>query len=108
MTNAPEKRPGVFRVQLTDSRVHVFGRIGAALAWVRWQGRRGVGVDLPPMVDHQQSTMDTRLATTTGMLLFVLALGLRMLWLDHQSLWLDEGSTWQMIQHGWVTLLWDW
>ncbi len=39
--------------------------------------------------------------------IFVLALGVRMIWLDRQSLWLDEGSTWQMLQHSWSALLWD-
>ncbi len=41
------------------------------------------------------------------LLLFVLALLLRLNQLGTQSLWLDEGSTWSIIQQGWGVLLGD-
>lgn len=63
--------------------------------------------DMSRNAAFRRSAVGRWLATTTGMLLFALALGVRMIWLDHQSLWLDEGSTWQMIQHSWGALLWD-
>ncbi len=39
-----------------------------------------------------------------ALLLFAVALAVRLYRLDAQSLWLDEGSTWQMIQSGWLSL----
>jgi 4-amino-4-deoxy-L-arabinose transferase-like glycosyltransferase len=41
------------------------------------------------------------------LVLFMVALLLRLYHLDAQSLWLDEGTTWQTIQQGWDVLLAD-